>query len=951
MSIENQQISNLIENQFPKFYQDDGPNFIAFVEAYYEWMEQTGNVIGDSRSLLSYRDIDQTLPQFLTHFSQKYLYGIPDKIKFDKRFLVKHVLDIYRAKGTIRGYKLLFKLLYDEDITIYLPSRDIFTTSDGKWYQPQYLEVSDVDITESYVGQIVRGTTSNAYAVVDQFVQQPVDNLIKNVLYLTDVTGNFVRGEKLVPQEQVITPLIMASAPTITGSFSSLSIVNGGQGFSVGDTLVILDGSGIEGEALITQTANGTGTLLFSVLNGGNLYSMDADTIITRNVLDSNNNIVSRLTTNTQPSGSGGDFDVGAIINVQSLTYCKDLILDYQSITFSSGVNSITTVNGGSGYANAQPLVFTNRWSVDSVQVVSQGYNYSNGDTVIISGGTVQANGVAITDDVGRILAIDILNVGQWDTNTNPSANLTSVNGSGANLVPVLANTGSGATGYIVTNNSNTVTQGRVANTGSGYRVPPIVTVANTSGTGAVFAANVNYTYTPDSVVVTNAQTPFEQLFNFATKQFGTIASLTNISTGNNYVSQPTVLMRDFIDSKPRAGTIYYGSTGIDVVGIGTQFNTDFVVGDFIKLQITTNPDIDTVYEYRYVTSIANATHLTLDDNPTFTANGNIAAFFITNSGRGYKNSDPVSVTGGLGSGASFNITTDNTGAIVSITPVSFGSGYTTVPTITVTSNTGTGATFYATLQTSQYSLAVSTITSNFVPKIDLPDFASFDADNIPGENAIVTASPVFGQGIISKVAVKNSGLGYLDGDYVHLATYGALTNFQIVNGGRGYSNNQSLVFNGGSAVTEAKVQITTDNNGTITNLNVVYQGSGYKYVPIITIISRTGSGAIITADIGGLNTQYNLSGYVNLGGIGNLKGRWTDTTSFLSSNKYLIDSYYYQPFSYEIQCTIPFSEYEKTVNKVYHVLGTEMFGRLIKVDYSSTPDTVDYTSVTVSSQ
>lgn len=950
MTIENQSISNLIENQFPKFYQDDGPNFIAFVEAYYEWMEQTGNVIGDSRNLLSYRDIDTTLPEFLTHFSQKYLYGIPDKIKFDKRFLIKHVLDIYRAKGTIRGYKLLFKLLYDEDITIYLPSKDIFTTSDGAWYQPQYVEVSDMDITETYVGQLVRGTTSNAYAVVDQFIQQPVNNQVKNVLYLTDIQGQFVRGEKIVLQEQVITPSIMAEAPTITGSFTSVQIFNGGQNFNVGDTLVVLDGTGIEGEALITKTANGTGTLAFSVLNGGNLYSVDADEIITRNLLGPNNTIIPRSESNLTPAGQGASFDVAAIINVRPLTYCEDIILDWNGMTYSSGVNRIDTVTGGSGYANAEPLIFKNRWFLDNITYSNSGIGYANGDNVKVTGGTVTANGVVVTDDLGHITAIDILASGQWDNNGPANVTLTTATGTGAVLVPILANTGSGATGYVVTNNSNTVTQGRVSNTGSGYIVPPIVTVNSVSGSGATFSANVDYTYTPNSVVQTTARTPIDRLFTYKTKDFGTIASLTNISTGNNYNTPPVITMRDFIDSRPKSGTAYYSNSGVVITGIGTQFSKDFGPGSFIKLQITTNPQDLDQYEYRIVTSVANDTHMTVDDNPRFSANGNIDTFYITNGGAGYKNTDPVKITSDTGSNAMFTIQTDNNGTIVAIKTLDLGSGYLTAPSITVTSNTGSGATFYATVSNSQYHVAVSTITSNYLPKIDLPEFASFDDGNIPGENANIIGNPVFGTGIISEVSIKNSGIGYIEGDYIRLGTHGALTNFTIKNGGMGYSNNQSLVFNGGTSVTEAVAKITTNDSGTITSVNVLYPGSGYKYVPVITIISANGRGAEITVDIGGLNTTYNISGYLNLGGLGTLKGRWTDTKSFLSSNKYLIDSYYYQPFSYEIQCSIPFDEYEGVVKNIYHVLGTEMFGRLIKVDYSISPPTTEYTSVTVSS-
>ena len=34
-------ISNLIGYQFPSFYKEEGPEFIAFVKAYYEWLEAT----------------------------------------------------------------------------------------------------------------------------------------------------------------------------------------------------------------------------------------------------------------------------------------------------------------------------------------------------------------------------------------------------------------------------------------------------------------------------------------------------------------------------------------------------------------------------------------------------------------------------------------------------------------------------------------------------------------------------------------------------------------------------------------------------------------------------------------------------------------------------------------------------------------------------------------------
>ena len=58
-------ISPFIESQFPQFYQEEGPIFIEFMKAYYEWMETENNILNISRSLMEYRDIDKTLSNFL----------------------------------------------------------------------------------------------------------------------------------------------------------------------------------------------------------------------------------------------------------------------------------------------------------------------------------------------------------------------------------------------------------------------------------------------------------------------------------------------------------------------------------------------------------------------------------------------------------------------------------------------------------------------------------------------------------------------------------------------------------------------------------------------------------------------------------------------------------------------------------------------------------------------
>ena len=72
-------ISNFIEKQFPSFYKEEGPDFILFMKAYYEWLESdfgtpldgNGGPIREARQLYNYRDIDMHL--HLSFLWQTYL--------------------------------------------------------------------------------------------------------------------------------------------------------------------------------------------------------------------------------------------------------------------------------------------------------------------------------------------------------------------------------------------------------------------------------------------------------------------------------------------------------------------------------------------------------------------------------------------------------------------------------------------------------------------------------------------------------------------------------------------------------------------------------------------------------------------------------------------------------------------------------------------------------------
>ena len=114
-------ISNLVEQQFPQHFREDGPNLVAFLKGYYEYLEQSNNALETSKNLLNYQDVDNTYDKYLEFIQREIMPSIPRDTLADKKHLAKHIKDLYRSKGSEQSYKLLFRLLYNEIGSFVIP--------------------------------------------------------------------------------------------------------------------------------------------------------------------------------------------------------------------------------------------------------------------------------------------------------------------------------------------------------------------------------------------------------------------------------------------------------------------------------------------------------------------------------------------------------------------------------------------------------------------------------------------------------------------------------------------------------------------------------------------------------------------------------------------------------------------------------------------------------------
>jgi len=262
-------VSQYIRQQFPTAYEEGGEGFIAFVEAYYEYLDQNHF---KNRTMIESIDLDTTLDEFVVHFKETYLKDFPFVAATDRKFMIKHILDFYKSKGSSLSTELLIRMLYGEDSSVNLPSKDILRASSSDWTEPEYIEVSRSDRTISFLDKEVVGSKSKAKATVEGIVTKRVNGKYIDVVYIDNVKGNFIKDEFITDDGN------LRNAPIIVGSLTAVNISNGGRNNKVGDIFNVIGANGERGKVRVSEIVGATGRVDFSIVDGGFGYTSNADT-------------------------------------------------------------------------------------------------------------------------------------------------------------------------------------------------------------------------------------------------------------------------------------------------------------------------------------------------------------------------------------------------------------------------------------------------------------------------------------------------------------------------------------------------------------------------------------------------------------------------------------------------------------------------------------------------
>jgi hypothetical protein len=571
----NNKISNLISSQVPFFVRNDHPNFVRFLELYYEYLEQNNKTIDYIKNLNDYQDIDLAEDDFAEKMYDTFIRFLPVNMLADRKQVLKHIKDFYRAKGTEKSVRFLMRILYNVEVEFYYPKRDIFQVSGAKWFIEKSIRVGDVEINgvantalvglKKFTNTRVRGSTSNAFAIIESVDTFFENGVVVNELKLSGQERDFTSGEEITTQFDEDGATKTLTARIFSGIIGDVTITNGGSGYVIGDTINISSNSGTGGQVIVSSVSNGT-LKTVAVIEGGVGFQTGDYLLVTGG------------------GGSGANANVSVVlsdgsVHPNSYNIIISTIADEANTlignTFYSNVNVIISDPANNSIENvAQSFAYANTGPVSRVEIILPGENYTSLPSLdVIANTRVRALGI-----LGLIKVVDggvnyQINDQIVFANTSSTGNLVLGTGARANVSNVDANGAITAVRFV----ANT---GHIIG-GTGYSDDnlPLISVLSANGTNA-------------NVVVTTTLGNGEKLQAF-TDSIGTIKSFLIINRGSGYTEPPTLNLTSIGDGTAQA-------TATIITGIftypGRYISDDGIVSGYNFIQ-----DRDYYQNYSYV--------------------------------------------------------------------------------------------------------------------------------------------------------------------------------------------------------------------------------------------------------------------------------------------------------------------------------------------------------------
>ena len=546
-----QKTSLLIKSQLPEFIRDN-PNystFVTFVQAYYEWLESsnTANTLSTtansynqgvtygSKNILTYSDIDTTLDDFVTYYTNEFLPYFPEDALISKQQAVKVARQLYQSKGTPASYNFLFRILYNSDAEIFNTRDAVFKPSDGIWYVPKSLNLATTDTNFlNTKNLIVFGETTKSFATIENALLS--GNKIQ--LFISNIERQFQSGEyiriKDANNQDVLFGGNVLSAK-IVGQVSQVNIdpANKGLLYQPQDPVIIYGGLNSNISNPVGATAEvGTTTAgsiqAINVVTGGQGYRLNPNTLITI----TNGGTAAAYVASLDPSAV--NVANVTMVPVNSISPSQNILIGNNRYSFFS---ANTSANANCSLANAFSYIAFNAFPISSVLLTNYGTNITQvpqvaASSLLTTDNANTAANTALLSSLGILAPIQIANTGVG-YRANDRIIFSGGSGYGANaIVSNVSSTGA------ITNIAYVYTSSLATHSyplgGMGYRSSALPNVTVSSANAQASGASL---YVP-SILGEGAT------FTLSVNQTGAIQTINLLTPGQDYVSVANVSLK-----------------------------------------------------------------------------------------------------------------------------------------------------------------------------------------------------------------------------------------------------------------------------------------------------------------------------------------------------------------------------------------------------------------------
>lgn len=159
-------LAYLIANQVPDYIRAEFPQFVLFLEKYYEFLDQDGEANNVLLNASSFSDVNNTLDVFIPSFREQYLQMFPKDSLITDRRLIKFIREFYEAKGSEESILFIFKTFFNEHVDIIYPSTYVLKASDGVWINREKMRIT-TDDTISLDPFELKGKRAKLYSYID----------------------------------------------------------------------------------------------------------------------------------------------------------------------------------------------------------------------------------------------------------------------------------------------------------------------------------------------------------------------------------------------------------------------------------------------------------------------------------------------------------------------------------------------------------------------------------------------------------------------------------------------------------------------------------------------------------------------------------------------------------------------------------------------------------------